>query len=430
MGIRYRPCWAMFGLLLILTFALSGLEASAEAPIDIVGSDVSYAFSEAIEFSLEAKATRPIADVILFYGRVDAPLARRIYPQYVPGTQVRVDHTEELESGQYPPGTAFQVWWQITTDSGDLLTTEPETFEYTDRAHEWKLLSGDGIEYYWYGNDRDRALLLMKRGEEAIDRLQSEVGVLVGRSVRVYAYNDQQDMGRALAQRSEVYDDRVLTLGVSVGQETLLLLASHREAEMVIAHELSHVVVGMATDNPYADLPRWLDEGLAMYAEGAMPDDNQRALDQAIARDELLTIRSMSSYSGQAEQVDLYYGQAYSVLAFMLEEYGRAKLTELLGVFAEGSRQEDALMRVYGFGLDALDEQWRASLGLGPRVVANAEGDSDADANTDDSQTHESDEDQASARSRRSPCAMGLGAFTLALASVWISRRDLAHPLS
>jgi len=405
------------GLAAMLFMAYAVAPVCAQSPIRVLKSDVTYTFSEAIEFSLDVEGTQPVTSVILFYGRTDSPLARRIYPQFVPGAQVRVDHTEELESGQYAPGTSLRVWWQIDTASGDTLTTDAEAFEYTDRAQDWKILSGERISYYWYGSDEDRAQMLLQRGEEAISRLQSEVGVFVERPVRVYAYNDQQDMGRALARRSEVYDDRVLTLGVAVGDETLLLLAGHRDAEMVIAHELSHLIVGMATDNPYAGLPRWLDEGLAMYAEGAMPSDNQRALDKAVRQDDLLTIRSMSSYSGQASQVDLYYGQAYSVLDFMLEEYGREKLLQLLDVFAEGSRQEDALDRVYGLSLDTLDARWRESLGLGPRAVAGA------DVGAENPPAIEAPR----ADPRRSPCGMGLGALALPLVGVCVARRDPRH---
>jgi hypothetical protein len=65
--------------------------------------------------------------------------------------------------------------------------------------------------------------------------------------------------------------------------------------------------------------------------------------------------------------VDLYYGEVYSVIDFMLDEYGRDKMRQLLLVFSEGVRQEEALQRAYGFGLDELDMRWRASLGLGLR---------------------------------------------------------------
>lgn len=75
----------------------------------------------------------------------------------------------------------------------------------------------------------------------------------------------------------------------------------------------------------------------------------------------------MTSYSGQASQVDLFYGEAYSLVSFMLDEFGRAKMQALLAVFAEGALQEQALQQVYGMGVDELETLWRASLGLGPR---------------------------------------------------------------
>jgi hypothetical protein len=42
-------------------------------------------------------------------------------------------------------------------------------------------------------------------------------------------------------------------------------------------------------------------------------------------------------------------------------------MAELLKVFKEGSRYDDALQKVYGFDMDGLDAQWRLSLGLKPR---------------------------------------------------------------
>ncbi|MCD6520835.1 MAG: hypothetical protein J7M05_13035, partial [Anaerolineae bacterium] len=86
----------------------------------------------------------------------------------------------------------------------------------------------------------------------------------------------------------------------------------------------------------------------------------------------LLSIRSMSSYSGQASQVDLFYGEAYSIVDFLLREYGREKMRAFLDVFAQGALQEEALQRVYGFGLDELNARWRASLGLPAERAATA----------------------------------------------------------
>lgn len=354
-------------LLLLLAGCLPAISVRAETAIQVVSREQSYVFSESLKFVIEAECDSPIIEAILFYGLEGSRLVRRIYPRFASGPQVRIEYTEQLESGQFAPGVKIISWWRLKADDGSVLETEPATFEYADDKQAWRTLSGKQADLFWYGNDETKAKELLGRADEAIDRLQKDIGVSLERRVRIYVYNNERDMSRALSSRSAGYDQMITTLGVSVGENTLLLLGSHRDARLTIAHELSHIVVHLATENPYTDLPSWLDEGLAMYAEGELPRDNQRALEQGIKDDSLLSIRSMTSYSGQASQVDLFYGEAYSVVAFMLKEFGSAKMQELLGVFAEGTLQEEALQRVYGFGLAELDTRWRASLGLGPR---------------------------------------------------------------
>jgi len=358
------------GICLALVFVASALLVPvtyADAPIQVISDQHGYVFSESLSFALRAKSDRPITEVVLFFGQDGERLVRRVYPDFVPATEIGVTYTETLESGQFAPGTWFRTWWQLSVDNGEVLTTDPALFEYRDDNHDWQLIPGERADLFWYGRDEVEAKTLSEKADKAISKLEEETGISIDTRVQIYTYQSDSDMSKALSLRGEGYDDRVRTLGVAVDKDTLLLLAAHRDAELVLAHELSHIVVGIAVDNPYTDLPRWLDEGLAMHAEGELPSDNRRALEKAIRADKLLSIRSMTSYSGQAEQVDLYYGEVYSVIDFMLDEYGRDKMRQLLLVFSEGVRQEEALQRAYGFGLDELDVRWRASLGLGPR---------------------------------------------------------------
>ncbi len=104
-----------------------------------------------------------------------------------------------------------------------------------------------------------------------------------------------------------------------------------------------------------------------MYAQGELAADNRNAVARAVKDDTLLSVRSMSSYSGRAELVDLFYGQAYLLIEFMLETYGRDKMQALVTAFGEGLPQEAALQRAYGFGLNELNDLWRQSQGLEPK---------------------------------------------------------------
>jgi hypothetical protein len=350
----------------MLGMLLPGL-APVGAQSPALSAEITHRFGQDITFTLQGTVNSPVEDVILYFGQEGEGLVRRVYPAFERDQRLDITHIEGLETGQFTLGRELVAWWELHMANGSILRTDQQRHTYIDENHDWKLLQGERVDYYWYGSDARLAQRLLDTAEEVIELLAEDVGIVVERRVHIYAYNTAAHMSRAIFSRSQVYDDRVMTLGVSVGNETLLLLATYSDAERIAAHELSHVIVGMVTNNPYSQVARWLDEGLAMYAEGDLPANNRQALERAVRADALLSVRSMSSYSGQAGEVDLYYGQAYSIVTFMLDAYGRDKMRELLIVFGEGTRQEDALQRVYGLTLEELDNEWRASLGLGPR---------------------------------------------------------------
>jgi hypothetical protein len=350
--------------------------AGAQGGIRVESSEAIVAFGQAITFRATFASASPITEVILFYGREGEPLVRRIYPTFTPGTRVSVSYVEELESGQFPPGALLRVYWSVRAQDGVSLTTPATRLEHADDRFTWQVLTSKGVELRWYGGQREqnRALDLLRHAEEVLQRLQDEMGVVADRRVTIYVYNTQRDMAPALGTRSEGYDEMIMTLGVAMDGATLLLLGSHRDVMLTTAHELSHVITGIATDNPYVTIPRWFDEGLAMYAQGELAADNRNAVARAVKDDTLLSVRSMSSYSGRAELVDLFYGQAYLLIEFMLETYGRDRMQALVAGFGEGLPQEAALQRAYGFGLDELNDLWRQSQGLAPRKTGALSG--------------------------------------------------------
>jgi len=337
--------------------------------IVIRSSEHQVTFAEGIIFRLEAESESDITSVELVYRLEGERAINRAYPEFTPGPRVEATWEWELERGALPPGARITYHWIIEDVAGHVLETEPVTLVYEDDRFQWQSLQGDRIVVYWYG-DESTARSVLDAAIEALDRLEGEVGVHLEKEVRIYIYNTKDDMQAAIPPRSKRFDELVVILGMAVAEDTLVILGEAPEVERTVAHELSHLVVGMATRNPYGPLPRWLDEGLAMYAEGDLRPENAEALEQAIRRDELISVRSLSGYIGDPAQVDLFYGEAYSVVDFLLREYGKEKMTRLLAKFKEGTYQEDALREVYGFGLDELDRLWRASLGLGPRRKA------------------------------------------------------------
>lgn len=358
------------GLSLAVALTLGATASWAEGPVRVLENRQSYTFGEQLSFHLVAESDQEIQGVTLYYRRQKEKVTTRVTPEFTPGRRVEATFEKTLEPGEMPPGTTIEYYWRLDLTDGTRSDTPTQSFACDDDRFDWQTLQADNLTLFYYGEGgASQAESLLEAGQEALARLQSQVGITLEAPVRVYVYGTPQDMSGALAPRSEGFDERVMTLGVAVDDDALLLLGSHPGVQETIAHELSHIVIGLATKNPYAPVPRWLDEGLAMYAEGELPAGNARALEDAVNRDALISIRSLSSYTGDASQIDLYYGEVYSLVDFMLQAYGRDKMGELLDVFKQGAYQDDALREVYGLGLDELDTAWRESLGLEARAI-------------------------------------------------------------
>ncbi len=144
--------------------------------------------------------------------------------------------------------------------------------------------------------------------------------------------------------------------------------------ERALTHELTHLVVHQATFSPYGQLPVWLDEGLATHSEGELDYDLRSSLNRAISEGTLISVRSLCSpFSAYADKARLSYAQSYSLVEYLLNNYGQDKMLDLLTILKQGSTYDEALTEVYGFDIDALDVGWRATL-TNPVALARKAG--------------------------------------------------------
>lgn len=360
--------WPCLLLALALWFAFALPLAVAQEPIRVVANEHTSKFSAALTFTLRVESANPIEQVTLYHRRAGAGLTIKTRLPVERGQQTYT-YTRDLEPGDIPVGARIEYYWDVTDVAGNTLRTPVVGFTYADTRFDWQTLQRGLIDLHHYGRDQEQAESLLDAAMDDLMRLQQEMGVQVSDRVQIWVYESKADMALALPAHSATFDDRTVTLGVKVDKSTLLILGSHADVEATMAHELSHIVVGLAADSPFASMPRWLDEGLAMYAEGELSAGHRRALDQAIRQDRLISVRSLSGYTGDPSQVDLFYAEVYSLIEYLLDEYGADRMSDLIVAIREGLGQEAALQQVYDLDLDGLDAAWRVSLGLTPRTA-------------------------------------------------------------
>jgi hypothetical protein len=361
---------AAFALAVALLFlAVSYAPAAAQTPPRITDGGVENRFPQSIVFRMSAKSDSPIERVRLRYKILPDGASAIGQPAFQPGTSVSASF--ELEGNSppdiyLPPGTRIEYRWQVTDAAGDEAETQPQAFFYDDVRFHWKPLSERGVTIYYYsGSDKDAADMLTVAGD-TITSMSALLGAKINFPVNVWAYDSVEDMRPALMKQSETYEQSILTAGVRVSTDTVLVLGN--VSFDTLRHELTHVVTGVAGESALGASPAWLDEGTAVYAQSDAGDFGS-AIQKAIERGRVLSVRSITSPPGDPAKVDLFYGEAWSLVSYLVDKYGGEKFAPLFAEIKSGKRIDSALQAVYGFDQDGLEDEWRASNGLPARAT-------------------------------------------------------------
>lgn len=337
-------------------FAIRSTTASATLP-------------ESIDFTLDASADAAIEVVDLEFG------TEHIYDCASSSyTSVRLDVDTATEittswewdmrrTGSIPPGSTVWWRWRLRDVEGNEYRSERNELAYEDDRFDWQSHQFRNITLYWHAGGADF-------GERLADALADgfrniDLGRELVQPIKAYIYESAEDV------RGAILFAQQWTGGLAFGSENTLLItvspAGFERDVPGVVHELTHLRVNEITFNCFGHLPRWLSEGLATYSEGPLAGFLQAPLDEAIAADQVVSIRSLnSSFPAADSGATLSYGQSRSIVAYLIDRYGWPKMQELLDVFSEGSTFDGAFQRVYGMDLSQVEDAWRDSVGLAP----------------------------------------------------------------
>ncbi|HWO93956.1 MAG TPA: peptidase MA family metallohydrolase [Dehalococcoidia bacterium] len=379
-----RPLWraALLALLVPLIMLLGASLVDAQSAPSISSSQASVQFPEGIRFNLEAQAPGEIERVQLRYTILPDGVPTNTVADCAPPSGATISCSVLVRGNDppriyIPPFTELRYSWEVVPTEGPTARSEEQSVVYTDTRFEWAQQSEANLTIYSYGNTDAAALL--SAGRAALDRTSSLLATPVSFPVKVVAYASREDMAAALQNRSATFGELVVTLGVRVSSDTVIVL-NDEGAVATLQHELAHVVTKQAGEGTLGGLPAWLDEGTAVYAQDNVDFGYLTAYENAVESDSLLSLRAMSSPTGNPENVNLFYGQSYAFVRYLVDTYGEERFAQLFATFKAGARVDEALQDVYGKDLLELENEWRAALGLPPRSVEEARAEAERTA--------------------------------------------------
>ena len=362
-------------LALGLALALPGA-ANAE---DIEASELRVRSADPTEITFSARIVAPggLQQAELVYrvlnpkeGDVGGSVLRE---DFEPGREFDVSVTLETRTAQryIPIGSQFRYHWHVTGTDGSSFVTEEQSYLFLDGRYPWVSVREGDVTVYYYGTAHERAQRVAQATRSSLEDTEDLLQVKVPFPVRVMVWASEADGELAMRSRGLVFDELVRTGGQRVGSDLLFVFSATID---IVRHEAAHIVTSVAGDGPFTSIPSWLDEGTAVFMQNSQLDYDD-AVAFAIAADRTIRLRNMESSSNNPNEINLFYGQSWSVVDYMLEEFGEQQFAELFRIIREGATTDSGLQQVYGVDQDGLYNLWRTAKGLEAIDTRRARGD-------------------------------------------------------
>ena len=354
-------------LIVILTtgFIVPGAVQAQSGPTVSLNSAETN-FPTSLTFNISARSDVNITDIRLHYS-VDRMKFAEVIAEgntgFAPAKQVATQYVMDMrQTGGMPPGSSLTYWWTVIDANGNETETLPQQVEIQDRRYNWQSIKEGLITLYWYKGNSAFANELMDATQQALVTLADNSGAALENPISMYIYASAADLQGSMIYAQDwtggvAYTEYgIIAIGIGTSSSDLAW------GKKTISHELSHLVVHQVTFNPYNQLPPWLDEGLAMNSEGELDLEFTAALTTAEQNHTLISVRSLSSpFSAYTDQALLAYAESYSIVKYLINEYGREKMYEMLASYKEGISYDGALKAVYGFDMEGLNILWQAA---------------------------------------------------------------------
>jgi Peptidase MA superfamily len=250
------------------------------------------------------------------------------------------------------PNTLVTYQWRAI-DGESVTVSEELTHRYEDdRAGlDWQRAQLGEATVHWYGGAEAVAMRFGELTAQGVARAEELLGTELAGPVDVFVYDTRERFFGALGPGSREWTGaaaypelRTIFMRLDGGSQSYL--------EVAMLHEVTHIVFHDATDNPYHEPARWLDEGIATWS-GTRSDDGERALVELEARGGgLFAFEAITEQFPIGERGGrLSYAQGTTMIDLIVERHGEEALAAIAAAYRDGASDAEALEA--GTGVDA-----------------------------------------------------------------------------
>ena len=165
------------------------------------------------------------------------------------------------------PNTLVTYQWRAT-DGDEVVLGSEETIRYEDDRPglDWQHAQLGETTVHWYGDAEAQARRFGELTAVGVAQAEELLGTELAGPVDVFVYDSREDFFGALGPGARewtgaaAYSElRTIFMWLGGGSPAYL--------EVAMVHEVTHIVFYDATNNPFHEPARWLNEGIATWSE-------------------------------------------------------------------------------------------------------------------------------------------------------------------
>lgn len=227
---------------------------------------------------------------------------------------------------------------------------------------DWRYIQSEHFDVYYYDSKNyDLATFAAMSLEASLKQLQEDFGHQIADRIEVIIYDSHNDF-------SETNVVALPTSAEGIGgvtdpfknRITMPFNGDYDSFRAILQHELVHAVINdmfyggnvqsRLTGNAL-QIPLWFNEGLSEYEASGYDTETGLYIRDGIVNDYLPPIPRLNGF--------LAYRGGQSLWNFIVEEYGRNKITEIMQTLKSQRNIEATFRRTLGLSLEELSEEWK-----------------------------------------------------------------------
>jgi hypothetical protein len=347
-----------------LACAVGVIAADAAAAFDGFGTlEADSAYGQNITFDVSLDGGAP--DELELLLRTPGSDAAFVVP--VDATGPRASYVWNTAVDYVTPNTLVTYQWRAF-DGDEVTVSDEATIRYDDDRPglDWQSRQLGEATVHWYGDAEAQAVRFGELTALGVERGEERLGTTLAGPVDVFVYASRDAFFGALGPGA-----REWTGAAAFSEIRTIFMWNSAEAgsqaylETAMVHEVTHIVFHDATDNPFHEPARWLNEGIATWSEAGDAGGDRAIVENEASGGGLFAFDAITEQFPIGERGGrLSYAQGTTMVDLIVDTYGPEALARITAAYRDGASDAEALEAGTGIPADELYADYYSSFGV------------------------------------------------------------------